>query len=413
MAANNFYDELEVRDPAQREEASFDGLAKQIEDAQKRAPYFATLIGKIDAKSIKDRTSLATLPVTRKSDLVNLQAKGNPLGGLTTVSTGQLKRIFQSPGPTYDAEGSGKDWWGTARALYASGIRKGDILHNTFSYHFTPAGAMLEQGAAALGCAVFPAGVGNTDLQVQAIHDIEPSAYTGTPSFLKIILERAAEQDKDVSSIKNACVGGEGLTPVLRDEIEAYGIHCGQVYASADIGSIAYESDAREGLIVDERLIVEIVRPGTGDPVPEGEVGEVVVTVMRSDYPLIRFATGDLSQVMSGQSPCGRTNMRLCGWMGRADQTTKVKGMFVHPSQVAEIIKRHSEIHRARVVVTHDGTADIMTLNCETEQTEDESLIQHINKTIRDVCKLKGVAVLVPPASLPNDGKVIEDARDA
>lgn len=413
MVAHDFYDELEVRDPAQREETLFNELIIQIEDAQKHASYFATLIGNVDARSIKDRVALVTLPITRKSDLVNLQARGNPLGGLTTVSAGQLKRIFQSPGPTYDAEGSGKDWWGTARALYACGVRKGDILHNTFSYHFTPAGVMLEQGAEAIGCAVFPAGVGNTDLQVQAIHDIEPSAYTGTPSFLKIILERAVEQDKDVSSLKNACVGGEGLPPALREEIEAYnGINCGQVYASADLGSIAYESDAREGLIVDERLIVEIVRPGTGDPVPEGEVGEVVVTVMRSDYPLIRFATGDLSQVLTGQSPCGRTNMRLRGWMGRADQTTKVKGMFVHPAQVAEIVKRHGEIHRARVVVTHDGTTDVMTVQCETEHNENDDLVQHINQTIRDVCKLKGDAILVTPASLANDGKVIEDARD-
>lgn len=412
MTVPNFYDELEVRDPAQREEMLFNGLVTQLKEAQKHAPYFSTLIGNIDASLIKDRAALATIPITRKSDLVNLQAKGNPLGGLTTVSAGQLKRIFQSPGPTYDAEGSGRDWWGTARALYASGVRKGDILHNTFSYHFTPAGVMLEQGAEALGCAVFPAGVGNTDLQVQAIHDIEPSAYTGTPSFLKIILEKATEQEKDVSSLKKACVGGEGLPPVLRDEIEAYGIHCGQVYASADIGSIAYESDAREGLIVDERLIVEIVRPGTGDPVPEGEVGEVVVTVMRSDYPLIRFATGDLSQILPGQSPCGRTNMRLRGWMGRADQTTKVKGMFVHPAQVAEIVKRHGEIHRARVVVTHDGTTDIMTVQCETEHSDNDNLVQQINQTIRDVCKLKGDAVFVAPASLPNDGKVIEDARD-
>lgn len=229
---------------------------------------------------------------------------------------------------------------------------------------------------------------------------------------MKIILERAVEQDKDVSSLKNACVGGEGLPPALREEIEAYGINCGQVYASADLGSIAYESDAREGLIVDERLIVEIVRPGTGDPVPEGEVGEVVVTIMRSDYPLIRFATGDLSQVLTGQSPCGRTNMRLRGWMGRADQTTKVKGMFVHPAQVAEIVKRHGEIHRARVVVTHDGTTDVMTVQCETEHNENDDLVQHINQTIRDVCKLKGDAILVAPASLANDGKVIEDARD-
>jgi len=411
MAAHDFYDDLEVREPAQREDALFQALVSQLEHARQHSSYFGKLLDGIDAASVKDRDALAFLPVTRKSDLVNLQSKGDPLGGLTTVSAGQLKRIYQSPGPTYDAEGHGPDWWGTARALFASGVRQGDIVHNTFSYHFTPAGAMLEQGAAALGCAVFPAGVGNTDLQVQAIHDIGPSAYTGTPSFLKIILERAAEQSKDVSSLKNACVGGEGLPPALREEIEAYGIHCGQVYASADIGSIAYESSAREGLIVDERLIVEIVRPGTGDPLPEGEVGEVVVTVLRSDYPLIRFATGDLSQVLSGQSPCGRTNMRLRGWMGRADQTTKVKGMFVHPAQVAEIVKRHAEIDRARVVVTNDGTTDVMTVHCETTQRDNEELTQQINQTIRDVCKLKGIAELVAPESLPNDGKVIEDAR--
>jgi len=412
MATHDFYDDLEVREPAQREEALFNALVPQLEDARKHSSYFGKLLGGIETTSIKDRSALAALPVTRKSDLVNLQSKGDPLGGLTTVPAGKLKRIFQSPGPTYDAEGHGSDWWGTARALYASGVRQGDIVHNTFSYHFTPAGIMLEQGAEALGCAVFPAGVGNTDLQVQAIHDIEPTAYTGTPSFLKIILERAAEQAKDVSSLKNACVGGEGLPPALREEIESFGIHCGQVYASADIGSIAYESAAREGLIVDERLIVEIVRPGTGDPVPEGEVGEVVVTVLRSDYPLIRFATGDLSQVLSGQSPCGRTNMRLRGWMGRADQTTKVKGMFVHPAQVAEIVKRHDEIDRARVIVTNDGTTDIMTVRCETAHGDDDELVRRINQTIRDVCKLKGSAELAAPASLPNDGKVIEDARD-
>ncbi len=410
MANKDFYDALETRDPELREKTLFEGLVSQIEIIKKQAPYFQSLLKDVDAADITDRAALAQLPVTRKSELVNIQSEGNPLGGLTVVPDGQLKRIFQSPGPTYDAEGVGSDWWGIARALYASGFRKGDVLHNTFSYHFTPAGVMIDEGAHALGCAVFPAGVGNTDLQVEAIHDIKPTGYTGTPSFLKIILEHAAEQGKDTSSLKHACVAGEGLPPALRADIEAYGIHCGQVYASADIGCIGYESEAREGLIVDERLIVEIVRPGTGDPVSDGEVGEVVVTVLRSDYPLVRFATGDLSQILTGQSPCGRTNMRLRGWMGRADQTTKVKGMFVHPAQVAEIVKRHDEIQRARVVVTHDGTSDVMTVRCEVANGDD-ALLSNINETIRNVCKLKGTVELVTPGSLPNDGKVIEDAR--
>jgi phenylacetate-CoA ligase len=411
MGAGPFYDDLEVRDPAQREAALFAALSGCIKNAQDKAPYYRTLLTGVAASEITDRTALAGLPVTRKSELVNIQSEGDPLGGMTTVSPGQMLRIFQSPGPTYDTEGAGKDWWGTARALFASGFRAGDILHNTFSYHFTPAGVMLDAGAHALGCAVFPAGVGNTELQIQAIHDIKPAGYTGTPSFLKMILEKAAELGKDTSSLKKACVAGEGLPPSLRKEIEDYGINCGQVYASADIGNIAYESDAREGLIVDERHIVEVVRPGTGDPVADGEVGEVVVTVLRDDYPLIRFATGDLSMILGGQSPCGRTNMRLKGWMGRADQTTKVKGMFVHPAQVAEIVRRHAEIVRARVVVSHDGKSDVMTVKCETDESG-AAFSAAVNETIQKVCKLKGVAECVAPGSLPNDGKVIEDIRE-
>jgi len=410
MSDGPFYDDLEVRDPAQREAALFAALPAHIESARYNAPYFRKFLADVDPAEITDRAALARLPITRKSELVNIQSEGDPLGGMTTLPVGQMLRIFQSPGPTYDIEGHGSDWWGTARALFASGFRKGDIVHNTFAYHFTPAGAMLEAGAHAIGCAVFPAGVGNTELQVQAIHDIKPAGYTGTPSFLKMILEKGVELGRDTSSLKKACVAGEGLPPSLRKEIEDYGIHCGQVYATADIGNIAYESEAREGLIVDERHIVEIVRPGTGDPVAEGEVGEIVVTVLRQDIPLIRFATGDLSKLLSGTSPCGRTNMRLAGWMGRADQTTKVKGMFVHPAQVAEIVRRHPEIKRARVVVTHDGKTDVMTVKCETGD-DDPMLVDAVNATIQNVCKLKGVAECVAEGSLPNDGKVIEDAR--
>ncbi len=410
MADERYYDDLEVRDPAAREEALFAKLPAHVQNARDNAPYFRNLLADVDPAAVIDRAALATLPVTRKSELVNIQSEGDPFGGMTTLAVGHLSRVFQSPGPTYDPEGYGEDWWGTARALYASGFRAGDVMHNTFAYHFTPAGVMLEAGAHALGCAVFPAGVGNTELQVQAIHDIKPSGYTGTPSFLKVILEKAAEMGRDTSSLKKACVAGEGLPPALRQEIEDHGVHCGQVYATADIGNIGYESEAREGLIVDERLIVEIVRPGTGDPVAEGEVGEVVVTVLRDDYPLIRFATGDLSKLLSGTSPCGRTNMRLAGWMGRADQTTKVKGMFVHPAQVAEIVRRHPEIKRARVVVTHDGKADVMTVKCEVAEGGD-ALMDRINETVQNVCKLKGQAECVAEGSLPNDGKVIEDAR--
>lgn len=412
MADSRYYDDLEIRDPDEREAALFGALPDHIRNARDNAPYFRKLLAGVDPASVTDRTAFGKLPVTRKSELVDIQSAGDPLGGMTTLAVGQLARIFQSPGPTYDPGGHGKDWWGTARALYASGFRAGDIVHNTFAYHFTPAGVMLEAGAHAIGCAVFPAGVGNTELQVQAIHDIKPTGYTGTPSYLKQLLEKADEMGCDSASLKKACVAGEGLPPALRQEIEDRGIHCGQVYATADIGNIGYESEAREGLIVDERLIVEIVRPGTGDPVAQGEVGEVVVTVLRTDYPLIRFATGDLSKMLSGTSPCGRTNMRLAGWMGRADQATKVKGMFVHPAQVAEIVRRHPEIKRARVVVTHDGKTDVMTVRCEVADAGD-ALVDGINETIQNVCKLKGQAECVAEDTLPNDGKVIEDARES
>jgi len=409
-SSDRYYDALETRDPEARERALFQALPGQIRHAKSTAPYFANLLKDVDPDRVTGRAALALLPVTRKSALVELQKKDPPLGGLTAVRPNRLARIFQSPGPTYDAEGYGRDWWRLARALYAAGFRAGDILHNTFSYHFTPAGVMLEEGAHALGCAVFPAGVGNTELQVRAIADVKPTGYTGTPSFLKIILEKGKEMGADLTSLKKALVAGEALPASLRADLGSYGIDVLQCYASADLGLIAYESSAKEGLIVEESLIVEIVRPGTGDPVPAGEVGEVVVTTFCQEYPLVRFATGDLSAVLSGVSSCGRTNTRLKGWMGRADQTTKVRGMFVHPAQIADVVKRHPEIARARLVVEQEAGHDVMTLICES-RVEDDTLANAIAESIQAVCKLRGAVKWAVPGSLPNDGKVIEDRR--
>ena len=412
-AMADHYDDLETRSPDQREADLFAALRSLIQHAQSESRYFGETLKDVDPASITDRTALAKLPLLRKSDLVDIQKPGDPLGGIAATADGELKRIFQSPGPTYDAEGYGDDWWRTARGLYAAGIRKGDVVHNTFAYHFTPAGLMLEAGAHAIGCAVVPAGVGNTDLQFRAIADIRPRAYCGTPSFLKIILERAQEQEADVSSLEVACVGGEPFLPDQKEAFDAAGISAFNIFASADLGLIAYESAAREGLIVEEGLIMEIVRPGTGDPVPESEVGEIVVTMpFNRDYPLIRFATGDMSAVLSGESPCGRTNMRIKGWMGRADQTTKVKGMFVHPRQIADIAARHPEITKARMVVTREDDTDVMTLHCETETT-DAAFAATVAETIQNVCKLKGGVELAEPGALANDGKVIDDQRDA
>ena len=406
------YDDLETRPPEAREAALFAALRAQIAHAKAKAPYFRELLAEIDPDSVTDRAALAALPVTRKSELVDIQAPGHTLGGLTAVRDGALKRIYQSPGPTYDPEGFGDDWWRTARGLYAAGLRRGDVLHNSFSYHLTPAGAMLEAGAHALGCAVVPAGVGNTELQVRAIEHIRPTAYCGTPSFLKIMLEKAAELEADLSSLARASVAGEPFLPDQRAAFEAAGIEGFNMYASADIGLIAYESPAREGLILDEGLILEIVTPGTGDPVPDGQVGEVVLTMpFNKEYPLIRFATGDMSAVMTGASHCGRTNTRIKGWMGRADQTTKVKGMFVHPRQIADIAARHPEILRARMVVERRDGADAMTLMCECAGPAD-GLAAAVEETIQAVCKLKGGVDMVAPGTLPNDGKVIDDRRN-
>ncbi len=410
MSADKYYDALETRSPAEREAAQFAALPAQLRHARDNTAAYAGILAGIDLDAVTDRAALAALPVTRKSELMAMQAADKPFGGLLAGSAGQLRRVFQSPGPINEPEGDSADYWRTARALYAAGFRAGELVHNTFSYHFTPAGSMLESGAHALGCAVFPAGIGQTEQQVGVIADLRPSGYVGTPSFLKIILDKADELGADVSSLSKALVSGEALPPSLRDGFAARGIAVLQCYATADLGVIAYESEAREGLIVDEGVIVEIVRPGTGEPVAEGEVGEVVVTSFNRHYPLLRFATGDLSAVLAGESPCGRTNLRIKGWMGRADQTTKVKGMFVHPSQVAQVIGRHPQVGKARLVVDRDGVSDVMTLHCEVE-SGDDALAAAIAGSIREICKLRGEVALVAPGSLANDGKVIDDIR--
>jgi phenylacetate-CoA ligase len=410
-----FYDALETRDPEARERDLLAQLPRQVEHARKNAPGFARILKGIDPREIASRAALAKLPVTRKSDLKGLQAEIRPLGGLNATPVEKLAKIFASPGPIYEPEGYGKDWWRTARALYAAGFRPGDLVANTFAYHFTPAGSMLETGALACGCAVVPTGVGQTEMQVAAIADLRISAYIGTPSFLKLIVEKADELERDISSLTKAMVGGEYVPPALRAAMAERRLSVMQCYATADLGLLAYESrgpDGKvcEGMIIDEGILVEIVRPGTGDPVADGEVGEVVVTSFNPDYPLIRFATGDLSAVLAGASPCGRTNVRIKGWLGRADQTTKVKGMFVHPAQVAEVVKRHAEVKRARLIVDTADGQDRMTLHCEVAGAP-AGLVERIVATLRDVTKLRGEAALRAPGELPNDGKVIEDTR--
>ena len=410
----DYFDAREIRDPALRESDLMARLPRQIADAKAKSPYFAEVLASVDAQSIDSRAALAKLPVLRKHALSELQKRRMPFGGLTATPLDQpyakLGRVYCSPGPIYDPEGLGADWWRFARALFAAGFRAGDLVHNTFSYHFTPAGFMFEGAARKIGCCVFPAGTGQTEMQVAAIRDLQPAAYVGTPSFLKIILEKADELKADVGSLKKAVISGEAFFPAQKALFAARGIACFQAYGTADIGLIAYETEAASGMVLDEDLVLEIVRPGTGDPVAAGEVGEVVVTTFNPDYPLIRFATGDLSTLLPGISPCGRSNTRITGWMGRADQTTKVKGMFIHPAQVAEIAKCHAEIVKARLVVTNPEGYDLMTLHCETTSGGDP-LVQAILASIRSISKLRGEVVLVAPGSLPNDGKVIEDGR--
>ena len=414
--ATPYYDALETRPAALREQQLMAALPAQIAHAQAHAPAFADLLRGIDASTINSRAALATLPVTRKHELLERQKavrSQDVFGGYSAVGWGPRRgalRVFASPGPIYEPEGRASDYWRAARAIFAAGFRSGDLVHNAFSYHFTPAGAMMETGAHAVGCTVFPGGTGQTEQQVQAMAELGASGYVGTPSFLKLILEKASAMGVALPSLTKALVGGEAFPPSLRDWLAARGVSGYQCYATADLGLIAYETSAREGLVLDEQVIVEIVRPGTGDPVPEGEVGEVVVTTLNADYPLIRFGTGDLSAVLPGSCPTGRTNIRIRGWLGRADQTAKVRGMFVHPSQVADIARRHPEVRRARLIVSGEMANDQMTLQVEVAHPV-EGLTARIAESIRDVTKLRGDVILNAPGTLPNDGKVIEDAR--
>ena len=412
-------DALETRDPAVREAALLAALPGQIAHAQKNAPAFAEILKDIHAADITSRAALAKLPVIRKYELLEKQkaaraAGGNVFGGFSAVSYGsKMPRVFSSPGPLYEPEGSRPDYWRMARAIAAAGFQSGELIHNCFSYHFTPAGSMMETGAHALGCTVFPGGIGQTEQQVQTMAELQPAGYIGTPSFLKIILEKAAEMGVALPSVKKALVSGEAFPPSLRDWMTERGVNAFQCYATADVGLIAYETSARQGLVIDEGVIVEIVRPGTGDPVPEGEVGELVITSLNPDYPLIRFGTGDLSAILAGTCPTGRTNQRIKGWMGRADQTTKVRGMFVHPGQVAEVVKRFPAALRARLVVQGEMANDSMALHVETTAAHgaEAELKAQIAEAIRDITKLRSDVHLVAPGTLANDGKVIEDAR--
>jgi phenylacetate-CoA ligase len=403
------YDALETRDPALREREQFARLPDIVARAM-TAPGWAKQLAGVDAKSVNSRAALAKLPGLRKSDVVALQKENPPFGGLNVTAPSKARRLLMSPGPIFEPEGAGADWWCAARACYAAGLRAGDIVHNSFAYHLTPGGFILESGCHALGCAVIPGGVGNTEQQLEAIAHYQPSGYVGTPDFLKILLDSAEKNGKDASSIKRGLVSGAALPGSLREELGKRGVAVLQCYATAELGVIAYESPAREGMIVNETLIVEIVRPGTGDPVADGDVGEVVVTSFNPDYPMIRLGTGDLSALMAGVSPCGRTNIRIKGWMGRADQTAKVKGMFVHPKQIAELASRHPQLGRLRLVVGREAEQDTMTLVAECA-LPDAALEAALAATLQSVTKLKGAVKLVAIGELPNDGKVIADER--
>ncbi len=400
------FDELETRSADRRAADLARDLPRQVANAKAKATSLAALLRDVDPSDVTGRAALASLPVIRKAELGAAQKENPPFGGFTTRGVTTFAHVFQSPGPIYEPGHLGDDWYRMGRFLAAIGIGEGDIVQNCFSYHMTPAGMMFESGARAVGATVFPAGTGHTELQARAARDIGITAYAGTPDYLKVILDRAEKLGLALK-ITKAAVGGGALFPSLRQEYADRGILCLQLYGTADLGNIAYESPAIEGMIVDEGVIVEIVRPGTGDPVPDGEVGEVVVTTLNPDYPLIRFATGDLSAILPGQSPCGRTNMRIKGWMGRADQTTKVKGMFVRPEQVAAFVARHPDIARARVVVTRAGEQDAMRVLVETDATDPAPYAA----SVAAVMKLRGEVELVARGSLPNDGKVIDDQR--
>ena len=417
----DFYDALEQRDPAEREAALMAALPGHVARAQQATAAFGHILAGVEPSTIRSRAALAGLPVTRKHELLARQQAlrgqgGDPFGGFAAVGWRGLRaasgarRVFQSPGPIYEPEGQGSDYWRMARAIFAAGFRAGDLAHCSFSYHLTPAGAMMESGAHAVGCTTFAGGIGNTELQLQAIVDLQPHGYIGTPSFLKILVEKAAEAAADIRCLAKASVGGEAFPPSLRDWLAERGVLAYQSYGTADCGLIAYETSARQGLVLDEGVILEIVRPGTGDVLPDGEVGEVVVTVQSAGYPLLRFGTGDLSAVLAGACPTGRSNTRIQGWLGRADQTTKVRGMFVHPGQVADVARRHPEVLKARLVVEGEMANDRMTLKIEVASAP-EGLASAVADSVRDVTKLRAEVLLAAPGSLPNDGKVIEDAR--
>ena len=415
----DFYDALELREPAEREAALLAALPGHIAQAQRATRAFGDILAGVQALDVTSRAALARLPVTRKHELLARQTAlraQDPFGGFSAIGWRGLRagkgarRVFQSPGPIYEPEGSAPDYWRMGRAIFAAGFRDGDLAHCSFSYHLTPAGSMMESGAHAVGCTTFAGGIGNTELQLQAVTELRPHGYIGTPSFLKILVEKAAETGADIRCLARASVGGEAFPPSLRDWLAKRGVTAYQSYGTADCGLIAYETSAREGLVVDEGVILEIVRPGTGDVLPDGEVGEVVVTVLNPDYPLVRFGTGDLSAVLAGACPTGRSNTRIKGWMGRADQTTKVRGMFVHPGQVADVARRHPEILKARLVVEGEMANDRMTLHIECAGTP-EGLANTVAASVRDLTKLRAEVVLAAPGSLANDGKVIEDAR--
>jgi phenylacetate-CoA ligase len=410
---SSYFDHLETRDPEERERTQCGQLPDLLALALS-APGWADHLGGVEPNAITSRVALAKLPVMRKSEFAARQAQNPPFGGLNVTAPGKARRLLMSPGPVFEPEGDGDDYWGAARALFAAGMRAGDIVHNAFSYHLTPGGFIMESGAHALGCAVIPAGTGNTEQQLDAIAHLRPSGYLGTPDFLKILLDAGAKSQKDVSSLRRGLVSGAALPRSLREDLADRGVAVLQCYATAELGVIAYESssDAGAGMIVNETVLLEIVRPGTGDPLPAGEVGEVVVTSFNPDYPMIRLATGDLSMLLAERSPCGRTNMRIAGWMGRADQTTKIKGMFVHPAQVAEVGRRHPDVGRLRLVVTRANEQDVMTLKAECA-TPSPGLDAALATTLQSVTKLRGSVELVAPATLPNDGKVIADERPA
>jgi phenylacetate-CoA ligase len=411
-----FFDDLETQDPEIRAQKQFSALPDFLANAVASVPGLAAHLDGIDVRSVTSPGALAALPVLRKADLLERQQADPPFGRFANPAMLAGARVFQSPGPIWEVQGPGPDPWGAARAFFAAGTRAGDIVHNAFAYHMTPGAFILEEGARALGCSVFAAGTGNTELQVEAAMQLRPTVYAGTPDFLKVILDKATEAGRMLSSMRLGLVSGGALFPSLRAEYASRGVKVFQCYATAEFGVIAYEtSDAagnpNPGMVVNEHLIVEIVRPGTGDPVADGEVGEVVVTSFNPAYPLVRLGTGDLSAFMDGPSPCGRTNRRLKGWMGRADQRTKVKGMFVDPKQIAEILSRHGDLAKGRLVVSRDGDRDVMTLNVEpkTGATPDVAAIE---RNLRDVTRLGGSVAIVDPGSLPNDGKVIADERD-